>query len=199
MVSIGSFGRVLRSIILLAVVLVLGWGAGSLFGRKQVQGLTAARKEAQAKDVRAGVVGIAIGAPFPPLVVWSPDNLNSHRLRDLVTRNTVVLLASPGCDVCISAAESLRSVLLGDGPYPAKGILLTDKASGTLEFAGLVKERGIKFDVYSDSQELLRGQHKVYANPVYFCLDSASTILDLGVGVPDAARLKQVFNAGKTP
>ena len=62
-----------------------------------------------------------------------------------------------------------------------------------------MKERGIKFDVYSDSQESLRGQHKVYANPVYCCLDSASTILDLGVGVPDAARLKQVFNAGKTP
>jgi hypothetical protein len=164
-----------------------------LYGKHRSRERKSAISSAQTRDLQTGAPGIHIGAPLPAVLVWSAEGDRAFEVRQLLPEGGIILLVSPGCDVCITAAVQMQMAVASLGVNEAHAILLTKHAAGGGQLRDTLRARGVNLEVYCDVQESFLREHHVAANPAFLALDKDGIVLDFGAGVPDGAQLVRIF------
>jgi hypothetical protein len=177
-------------------VVALGSWLGTLYGDHRLREREVTQRSAQTVALQESVRGIRVGSPLPAVLAWSVNGERAFEIRQLLPEGGVFLLVSPGCDLCVEAAEKLQRAIASIKARSARAIILADQVGGSGELCHALEGRGISLQVYCDMQETFRRDYRVTANPAYFVLNKAGVVLDLGAGVPDESRLSVIFAQG---
>ena len=176
-------------VLALVAVVLSGFWLGHVFGNQRAQERQTARRAALTLELREHSRGISIGSPPPTGLAWSVTGDTVLEFKELLPAGGVILLVSPGCDLCVGAAEKLQQSLSPLHLRSTHAVLLADRAAGSEDLSHALEKHSIGLKVYCDLQEVFRRECGVMANPAYFILNKAGAVLDIGAGVPDKSRL----------